>query len=38
MKQIIKMCILHNIELKVAVREYVKALPKTKASGAYKGN
>lgn len=38
MKQIIRMCKDHNLDLAAEVRKYVKALPKTKPTGAYNGN
>ena len=38
MKQIIRMCYEHNIDLATEIRKYIKALPKDKKTGAYNGN
>jgi len=38
MKQIIRMCHEHNLDLKSEIRKYIKDLPKSELSGAYKGN
>jgi hypothetical protein len=38
MKQIIRMCHEHNLDLRLEVRKYIKSLPKSEQTGVYKGN
>ena len=38
MRQIIRMCVEHNLSLKAEVRKYISNLPKDKLTGVYKGN
>ncbi len=37
-KQLIRMCFESKLDLRHFIRAYIKELPKTKESGAYKGN